>query len=98
MNKEKLNAAGEQWCQASDCCMSTLVLGIYAVGAQWCQASDFHVSTLVLGIWCGKNKDLGKTGHLEDRTLSDVTEEKTFDWWSKGRVTSEIDVSPQENW
>ena len=41
-------------------------------------------------------KDLGKkkTGHLEDRTLSDVVEEKTFDWWSKGRVTSEIDVSP----
>ena len=39
-------------------------------------------------------KDLAKTGHLEDRTLSDVTEEKTFDWWSKERVTSEIDVSP----
>ena len=39
-------------------------------------------------------KYLGKTRHLEDRTLSDVTEEKTFDWWSKGRVTSEIDVRP----
>ena len=43
-------------------------------------------------------KDLGKkTGHLEDRMLSDVTEEKTFDWWSKGRVTSEINVSPPKN-
>ena len=30
-------------------------------------------------------------------TLSDVAEEKTFDWWSKGRVTSEIDVSPPKN-
>ena len=39
-------------------------------------------------------KDLGKTRHLEDRMLSDVAKEKTFDWWSKGRVTSEIDVSP----
>ena len=44
-------------------------------------------------------KDLGKeTRHLEYRTLSDVTKEKTFDRCSKGRVTSEIDVSPQENW
>ena len=42
-------------------------------------------------------KDLGKTGHLEDRMLSDVAEEKTFDWWSKGRVTLEIDVSPPKN-
>ena len=39
-------------------------------------------------------KDLGRTGHREDRMLSDVVEEKTFDWWSKGRVTSEIDVRP----
>jgi len=39
-------------------------------------------------------KYLGKTGHLEDRTLFDVTEEKTFNWWLKGRVTSEIVVSP----
>ena len=42
-------------------------------------------------------KDLGKIGHLEDSMLSDVAEEKTFDWWSKGRVTSEIDVSPPKN-
>ena len=33
-------------------------------------------------------KDLGKTRHLEDRTLFDVTEEKNFNWWLKGRVTS----------
>ena len=39
-------------------------------------------------------KDLGKTRHLEDRMLSDVAEEKTFDWWSKERVTLEIDISP----
>ena len=39
-------------------------------------------------------KDLGKTGHREDRTLSDVAEVKTFDWGSKGRVTSGINVSP----
>ena len=43
-------------------------------------------------------KDLGiKTGHLEDRTLSDVAEVKTFDWGSKGRVTSGINVSPPKN-
>ena len=42
-------------------------------------------------------KDLGKTGHLEDRTLSDVAEEKTFDWWSEERVTSAINVSPPKN-
>ena len=42
-------------------------------------------------------KDLGKNGHLEDRTLFDVTEEKTFDLWSKGRVTSGINVSPPKN-
>ena len=42
-------------------------------------------------------KDLGKTAHLEDRTLSDVAEEKTFDWWSKGRVTSGINVSLPKN-
>ena len=35
-----------------------------------------------------------KTGHLEDRTLSDVAEVKTFDSGSKGRVTSGINVSP----
>ena len=39
-------------------------------------------------------KDLGKTRHLEDRTLSDVAEEKNFDWLSKERVTSEMNVSP----
>ena len=39
-------------------------------------------------------KDLGKTGHREDRTLSDVAEVKTFDSGSKGRVTSGINVSP----
>ena len=48
----------------------------------------------MLGAWCGKKRPRQKSGHLEDRTLSDVAEEKTFDWWSKGRVTSEIDVSP----
>ena len=42
-------------------------------------------------------KDLGKTGNLEDRTMSDVAEEKNFDWWSKGRVTSEINISPPKN-
>ena len=42
-------------------------------------------------------KDLGKAGHLEDRTMSDVAEEKSFDWWSKGRVTSGINVSPPKN-
>ena len=42
-------------------------------------------------------KDLGRTGHLEDRTLSDVAEEKNFDWWSEGRVTSAINVSPPKN-
>ena len=48
----------------------------------------------MLGAWCGK-KELGKKiGHQEDRMLCDVTEKKTFDWWSKGRVTSEINVSP----
>ena len=51
----------------------------------------------MLGAWCGK-KDLGKKiGHLEDRTLSDVAEVKTFDWGSKGRVTSGINVSPPKN-
>jgi len=51
----------------------------------------------VLGAWCGK-KDLGKKiGHLEDRTLSDVAEVKTFEWGSKGRVTSRINVSPPKN-
>ena len=40
-------------------------------------------------------KDLGKKfGHLEDRTLFDVIEEKTFDEQSKWRVTSNIAVSP----
>ena len=34
-------------------------------------------------------KDLGKIGHQEDRTLSDVAEVKTFDSGSKGRVTSQ---------
>ena len=29
--------------------------------------------------------------------MSDVAEEKNFDWWSKGRVTSEIDVIPPKN-
>ena len=38
-----------------------------------------------------------KSRHLEYRTLFDVTEEKTFDWWLKGRVTSEIVVSPHRN-
>ena len=38
-----------------------------------------------------------KTGHLEDRTLSDVAEVKTFDCGSKGRVTSAINVSPPKN-
>ena len=38
-----------------------------------------------------------KAGHLEYKTLFDVTEEKTFDWWSKGRVTSGINVSPPKN-
>ena len=66
--KEFLNAMGAPWCQASDCHMSTLVLGIYGVGTQRCQASDCCESTLVLGIWCGKNKtqenlDIWKTGH-----------------------------------
>ena len=42
-------------------------------------------------------KDLGKTGHREDRTLSDVVEVKTFDWGSKGRVTSQKNVSPPKN-
>ena len=45
----------------------------------------------------GKYNLRKKTGHVEDRTLSDVAEEKNFDWWSKGRVTSEIDVSPPKN-
>ena len=43
-------------------------------------------------VWQEKTK--AKTGHLEDRMLSDVGEEKTFDSWSKGRVTSGINVSP----
>ena len=42
-------------------------------------------------------KDLGKIGHREDRTLSDVAEVQTFDWGSKGRVTSGINVSPPKN-
>ena len=42
-------------------------------------------------------KDLGKIRYLDDRTLFDVIEEKTFDEQSKGRVTSDIAVSPQEN-
>ena len=41
-------------------------------------------------------KDLGKTGHLEDKTLSDVAEEKNFDWWSKERVTSQKCKSTQK--
>ena len=41
-------------------------------------------------------KDLGKTGHREDRTLSDVAEVKTFDWGSKGRVTSKKCKSTQK--
>ena len=56
MNKENLHAAGAQWCQASDCRVSTLVLDIYAAGAQWCQASDCRMSTLVLAAWCGKKR------------------------------------------
>ena len=56
MNKKKLNAARAPWSQASDCRVSTLVLGIYVVGAQWCLASDCRVSTLVLGAWCGKKR------------------------------------------
>ena len=40
-------------------------------------------------------KDLGKTGHREDRTLSDVAEVKTFDWGSKRRVTSQKCKSTQ---
>ena len=36
-NKGKTSdAAGAPWCYASDCRMSTLVLGIYDVGSQWC--------------------------------------------------------------
>ena len=35
-----------------------------------------------------------KTGHPEDKTLSDVAEVRTFDWGSKGRVTLGINVSP----
>ena len=42
-------------------------------------------------------KDLGKTRHLEDSTLSDVAEVKSFDWWSEGRVTSGINVRPPKN-
>ena len=42
------------------------------------------------------SKDLGKTGHREDRTLSDVAEVKTFDWGSKGRVTSQKCKSTQK--
>ena len=42
-------------------------------------------------------KYLGITGHLEDRALSDVAEVKNFDWGSKGRVTSGINVSPPKN-
>ena len=37
----------------------------------------FPRSTLVLGIWCGK-RPRKNYKHVEDRTLSDVTEEKTF--------------------
>ena len=46
-------------------------------------------------VWQEKTK--AKTGHLEDRTLSDVAEEKNFDWWSEGRVTSAINVTPPKN-
>ena len=46
------------------------------------------MNTLVLAHGVAR-KDLGKTGHREDRTLSDVAEVKTFDWGSKGRVTSQ---------
>ena len=42
------------------------------------------------------SKDLGKTGHREDRTLSDVAEVKTFDWGLKGRVTSQKYKSAQK--
>ena len=35
-------------------------------------------------------KYLGKDGHLEDSTLFDVVEEKTFTLGLKGRVTSEL--------
>ena len=42
-------------------------------------------------------KDLGKIRYLEDRTLFDVTEGETFNQQLKGRVTSEIVVSPHKN-
>ena len=64
-------------------------------------------STMVLGkrllrehigvrrmVW--QKKDLGKTGHREDRTLSDVAEVKTFYSGSKGRVTSQKCKSTQK--
>ena len=35
---------------------------------------------------------------MEDRKLFDVTKEKTFDYWLKERVTSDIDISPHKNW
>ena len=38
-----------------------------------------------------------KTGHPEDTTLSHVAEVKNFDWGSKGRVTSGINVSPPKS-
>ena len=46
-------------------------------------------------VW--QEKTYAKTGHLEDRTLFDVAEEKPFDRCSKGRVTSGINVSPPKN-
>ena len=42
-------------------------------------------------------KYLGKIRHLEDRMLFDVIEGKNFNYWLKGRVTSEIVVIPHKN-
>ena len=48
-------------------------------------------------VWQERPRQEKKTGHLEDRTLSDVVEVKNFDWGSKGRVTSQKNVSPPKN-
>ena len=60
------------------CRKSTMVLG-----------KQFPREHIVVRRMVWQKKDLGKTRHLEDRTLSDVAEVKTFDWGSKGRVTSQ---------
>ena len=85
------------------CCGRKMVLGKWLLREHIGVRHVHRKSTMVLGKRFPREhigvarKYLGKNGHLKERTLSDVPKEKTFDWWSKGRVTSEIDVSPPKN-